>query len=95
VVRIEWTPLAYEDLESIFKYISKDSIFYASRQVDILISRVDILEEYPLSGRVVPEFNNDFIRELIEGNYRIIYKIDMETIFIIRIHHSARNLKEI
>ncbi|MBX9853744.1 MAG: type II toxin-antitoxin system RelE/ParE family toxin [Cytophagaceae bacterium] len=95
MVRIEWTPLAYEDLESIYKYISKDSIFYASRQIDTLISRVDILEEYPLAGKIVPEFNNEFIRELIEGSYRIIYKIGKDTIFIIRIHHSARNLKEV
>lgn len=92
MVRIEWTPLAYEDLESIFKYISKDSVFYASRQIDTLIDKVDILEEYALSGRIVPEFNNEFIRELIEGNYRVIYKIDKEIIYIIRIHHSARNL---
>lgn len=95
MVKIVWTPLAYEDLESIFKYISKDSIFYASRQVDTLISRVDILEEYPLAGKMVPEFNNEFIRELIEGSYRIIYKMDKDAIFIIRIHHSAKNLKEI
>ncbi len=92
MVKIEWTPLAYEDLESIFKYISKDSVFYATRQIDTLLNKVDILEEYSLSGRIVPEFNNEFIRELIEGNYRIIYKVDKETIYIVRVHHSAKNL---
>jgi len=95
MVRIEWTPLAYEDLETIFDYISKDSVFYATKQIDTLIKRVDVLEEYPLAGRVVPEFNTIIIRELIEGSYRIIYKIENEIIFIIRIHHSARNLIEI
>ncbi len=92
MVKIEWTPLAFEDLESIFKYIPKDSVFYATRQIDTLINKVNILEEYSLSGRIVPEFNNEFIRELIEGNYRIIYKIDKEIIYIIRVHHSAKNL---
>jgi toxin ParE1/3/4 len=95
MVRIEWTPLAYEDLESIFGYISKDSIFYATKQIDTLIKRVAILEEYPLAGKIVPEFNNAIIRELIEGSYRIIYKIGNEIIFIIRVHHSARNLNKI
>lgn len=95
MVKVVWTSHAFEDLESIFKYTSKDSVFYATRQVDTLTSRVDILEEHPLSGRIVPEFNNETIRELIEGNYRIIYSLNNDTIFIIRIHHSARSLREL
>lgn len=49
MVRIEWTPLAYEDLETIFDYISKDSVFYATKQIDTLIKQVDVLEESPLA----------------------------------------------
>jgi toxin ParE1/3/4 len=57
------------------------------------MSKVDQLEINPQSGRVVPEFSNEMIRELIEGSYRIIYKINSDFIGIIRIHHSARQLK--
>jgi len=92
MAKIEWTPLAVQDLESIFEYISKDSVFYAARQVDRLVNRVDVLESFPASGKIVPEFNDESIRELLEGNYRIVYKVTSETIFIARVHHSAKNL---
>lgn len=94
MAEITWTPFALEDLQSIYDYISKDSITYAGRLVDKLVSKVDVLEGHPELGRVVPEFENEVIRELIEGNYRIIYKIlSITEIAIIRIHHSAQLLK--
>jgi toxin ParE1/3/4 len=93
MVEIIWTELAIEDLESIHAYISKDSKVYANRQVDKIIKRVDQIGNFPKSGRVVPEFNSELIRELIEGNYRIIYKINSDNIGIVRIHHAARQLK--
>ncbi|NBP67996.1 MAG: type II toxin-antitoxin system RelE/ParE family toxin [Cytophagia bacterium] len=95
MVKVVWTDLAIEDLKSIHEYISKDSKFYADRFVTKLIDRVDQLEKHPQSGRVVPEFGKEDIRELIEGNYRIIYRIQMDFVGIARIHHSARLLKEL
>jgi toxin ParE1/3/4 len=92
MVKIEWTPIAYEDLESIFSFIAKDSIFYAHKQIDTLVAKVDVLHEHPIIGRMVPEFNDKLIRELIEGNYRIVYKIDKEDIFILRVHHASKIL---
>ena len=82
-----------EDLRSIHSYIAKDSKIYADKFVEKLINRVDQLESFPKSGRVVPEFESDTIRELIEGNYRIVYKINSDHIGVVRIHHSARQLK--
>lgn len=83
-----------EDLRIIHEYISKDSKFYADRFIEKIINRVDQLESFPNSGRVVPEFNLENIRELLEGNYRIIYKINSKNIIgITRIHHAARQLK--
>ncbi len=92
MVRIVWTEFALEDLRLIHDYIAKDSKTYADRLIDKLIARVDQLEAFPKSGRVVPEFDNTDIRELIEGNYRIIYEIKPDHIGIIRIHHAARLL---
>ena len=94
MVKIIWTEFALEDLRSIHSYISQDSKYYADRFVEKLISRIDQLEEYPQSGRIVPEFQNDSIRELIDGNYRIIYKINPDSIGISRVHHSSRQLKD-
>ena len=91
--RIIWTEFALEDLRSIHEYISKDSKRYADRYVDKLIDRVSQLENFPKSGRVVPEFDSESIRELIEGNYRIIYKISSDQVAIVRVHHSSMLLK--
>lgn len=70
---LNWTIQAVEDLVAIAEYISRDSMKYARRQVSILRQRVKILIKHPESGRVVPELDNPAIRELIQGNYRIIY----------------------
>ncbi len=93
MVKVIWTDFAIEDLRLIHDYISKDSKRYADRFLEKLLERVDQLESFPKSGRVVPEFNIDTIRELIEGNYRIVYKISTTQIAIVRVHHAARQLK--
>ena len=93
MVQINWTIAARSDLRSIAIYISKDSKNYAKIQVIRLKNRVDILNHYPLTGNVVPEFNRPKLRQLIEGNYRIIYKIVNDNrIDILTVHHSARDL---
>jgi toxin ParE1/3/4 len=80
MAKIVWTDLATDDLRSIYDYISRDSEVYAGRYVDKLISRIDQIESNPKSGRIVPEINKQEIRELIEGNYRIVYKYIGDTL---------------
>ncbi len=93
MVRINWTKLSVEDLKSIAVYISRDSKKYAKIQVQRLKFRTQILKSQSRSGRVVPEIENPDIRELIEGNYRIIYKIvSKEQIDILTVYHSSRDL---
>ena len=94
MVKVNWTDFALENLIAIGDYIEKDSYFYAQRVVDFLFSSVDILEDHPLAGRKVPEFNDKSIRELIRGSYRIVYKIVSKyNIDIVTVHHSARLLR--
>jgi addiction module RelE/StbE family toxin len=96
MAKIIWSNLALDDLRAIHEYVSQDSPLYAERLIDRIIARVDILEKHSRIGRVVREFNQDNIRELIEGNYRIIYRIETEDkIGIARVHHSARLLKNL
>jgi toxin ParE1/3/4 len=75
MAEIRWTPQAIEDIENIAKYIAKDSTKYASIQVEEFFDAALILEDFPHSGRVVPEIGNRNIRELIVGFYRLIYRI--------------------
>ena len=95
MAKIVWTDLAKDDLGSIYDYISRDSKIYAGRYVDKLISRVDQLASNPKSGRIVPEINSEEIRELIEGNYRLVYRYKSHTVTLLRVHHSARQMKQL
>lgn len=94
MAKVKWTNLALDDLRSIYDYVSQDSAKYADRLMDKIIEKVEVLENNPRVGRKVLEFDNESIRELIEGSYRIIYRIESEDeIGIARVHHSARLLR--
>ena len=93
MVEIIWTSNALTDLSEIGEYIAKDSPRYAEITVSKLFHKVEILINHPKIGRIVPEAELESLRELIEGNYRIIYEIVNHKIFILTVHHSARILK--
>jgi len=94
MVKIVWTELSTKDLEEIFDYIAKDSKRYASITVNKIYNRAQDIIYNPNIGRIVPETNVDAIREVISGNYRIVYKIISEfQVDILRVYHSARLLK--
>jgi addiction module RelE/StbE family toxin len=91
MVKVVWTDSAIYDLNDIGEFIAKDSERYAQLTVDRLFNSVDILEEHPRSGKMVPEFENDQIRELIRINYRIVYHlVDEYRIDIISVHRCER-----
>ena len=93
MVQISWTFQAKDDLKTIAEYIKLDSIRYAKLQVIKIKTRTHILKSHPQAGRVVPEIESEEIHELIEGNYRIIYKVvSNNNVDILTIHHSARDL---
>ena len=95
MVKINWTPQAKNDLIGIAEFIGQNSRKYARIQIQRIRERVLQLKEYPNSGREVPELENPRIRELILGNYRIIYCIvSDERVDILTVHHSARLLNE-
>lgn len=95
MVQIRWTFLALEDLKEIFEFISRDSARYAKIQVVKIRARTKALKNYPQAGRTVPEYSNENFRELIEGNYRIIYKIvNKDQVDILTVHHAARDLSK-
>jgi len=93
MARLIWTLQSAEDLENIYEYISRDSIRYARIHIIRIRDRAKILKKYPKSGRIVPEFGDETLRELLMGTYRIIYRIKTENLVeIITIHHSAKRL---
>jgi plasmid stabilization system protein ParE len=96
MVKIVWTELSTLDLKEIFDYIAQNSLRYATITTNKIYQRVQMIAGNLFLGRIVDEFNDSSIRELIEGNYRIIYKVKSDfQVDILRIYHSARllNLK--
>lgn len=93
MAKINWTDQAIIDLTNIADFIAKDSVKYARLTTKNIRERVRQLKSFPTSGRIVPETETPEIRELIFGNYRLIYKIfSSNRIDIITIHHSSRQL---
>lgn len=93
MVEVNWTDQALQDIDNIAEFISKDSLKYAKIQVQLIFDRVEALYDQPELGRIVPEIHKKKIRELIVGNYRIVYRIiSSKKIDILTIHHSRRLL---
>lgn len=93
MVRLNWSIQAVNDLKEIADYISKDSARYAVLLVKRIHFKTKILKSQSGCGRVVPEFERADIKELFEGNYRIIYQIiSSGQVVILTIHHSAKRL---
>ncbi|MCD6117941.1 type II toxin-antitoxin system RelE/ParE family toxin [bacterium] len=90
-MRIIWSPLAVARIEEISDYIALDNIEASIKWVEDVFQLVDNLRDYPESGRVVPEIDKESIREIIFGNYRIVYNVDIEIISIL----TVRNFKQI
>jgi len=57
-----------------------------------IFSAVDYLEQFPRSGRAVPEMSDTNLRELIIGSYRIIYDFNQSTVRVLTVIHSAQEL---
>ncbi|RJP32213.1 MAG: type II toxin-antitoxin system RelE/ParE family toxin [Candidatus Omnitrophota bacterium] len=90
--KLIWSPTAKFDLKDITAFIAKDSASAAKRFVKNLLQAVERLADFPESGRIVPEFNDPVIREVIRKPCRIVYRVDIENriVEIARIWHAAR-----
>ena len=94
MVEVILSDFAIDDMQEIYDFIAKDSIYFAAKQIDKFFDRIEVLRTFPWSGKVVPEYNIDTVRELVEGNYRIMYIIySDELISILTVHHGAKLLK--
>jgi toxin ParE1/3/4 len=93
-MRVHWTQNAIGHLTNIYEYIALNSPTYAKGMVDKVTRRTEQIADQPLSGRKVPEYQSEEIRELIEKPYRIIYRIKSDQIDVVAVIHGARLLPE-
>jgi len=93
--RIDWSPEAIEDLYAIAEYISRDSEFYARAVVSKILSVSRNISEFPMVGRVVPELEDETIRERFVYSYRLVYRLMQDGILIVAVIHGKRLLEAI
>ncbi len=91
-MRIIWSPLAVHRASEIADYIAQDKPSAAVRWVNEVFTKVEQLKSSPQIGRVVPEISDDQFRELIYGNYRIIYRVELKQISVLTIRHGKQIL---
>ena len=91
-MKVFWTETAEYHLDAIYSYISLDSPEYAKQTVDRITRRSIQIADFPLSGRKVPEYEMEQIREVFEGLYRIIYFVKPDQIDILAVIHTRQNI---
>ena len=87
---IVFSLIAKDDLKNIFEYIKRDSVVYARKEITAIRFVTNRLKANQYLGKKFENFNNEFVRELVFKNYRIIYEIIDQRIVILTIHHHAR-----
>ena len=92
---IRWSPKAADQFEGICDYIAQDSPTYARIFAKRVNAVIEDLPLFPQSGRIVPEYGDEDLREKILGNYRIVYRIKLEVIEVAAICHGSRLLPDL
>ena len=85
-----WTRRAIADVQAIKQFIAKDSPHAAHLVAQRLVAAVDRLILFPQSGRMVPELTDPQIREVVQGTYRIVYRVTKAQVHVLTVHHAAR-----
>jgi plasmid stabilization system protein ParE len=93
-MKIQWSPFAIDQVTNIAQYIAEDKPNVAGKWIVSIFDTVEKLSSFPKLGRIVPEFNVDEIRELLHGNYRIIYQISSSVVEILTVRHCSQILPD-
>jgi len=91
--RVVWSTRAVEDLEAIAHYIAADSAAYAAAVVKTILNTTHRFSRFPFSGRVVPELQDQSIREGFAYSYRVIYRVENNVVTVAAIVHCKRLLE--
>ncbi len=91
-MKVRWTDTATGHLASIYEYIARDSARYAQRMVDRITSRSRQIARFPQLGQMVPEYQNPNLREVFEGQYRVIYEVAAKEVHVLAVIHGAQLL---
>ena len=93
MAEVVWSPRAVEDVRAIAAHIAEDSLAYAKSVAQKIVASTRKLSAFPRSGRVVPEFDDEHIREVFAYSYRIVYRVEGETVTIAAVIHGKRPIE--
>ncbi len=87
-------PKLSKHFDEIYVYLARESLIYAENLYDKIEEIIKNIQKFPKMGRIVPEYKNPLIREIIINKYRLIYGIlDSKTIEILTVIYGSRELK--
>ena len=89
---VRWTQRALDDLHGIHDFIARDSPRAAEAVIERILTATERLASFPESGRVVPEFPELGYREIIVSSYRVLYRVEGDTVWVAAVVHGRRRL---
>ncbi len=93
-MKVVWTYVAIGNLIEANRYIAKENPDAARSVISDIYEAGNRIKEFPEKGRIVPEIGKQNIREIFNGNYRIIYKIESKRIAILTVRHMRQEIKK-
>lgn len=91
-MKVRWTESGLADLRDVEASIARHSVQYSRGMVERIFGRCKLLEAHPRLGAIVPEFEDESLRELFEGPYRIVYRVGDGQVEVLAVVHAARKL---
>jgi toxin ParE1/3/4 len=91
--RVVWSRRALQDLEAIADYIAQGSPAYARVVLKNIVNQTKRLARFPRSGRILPEFADEDVREIVAYSYRIIHRLQQDEVIIAAVIHGKRILQ--
>jgi addiction module RelE/StbE family toxin len=89
-MKLQWTETAKNDLLAIRHYIAEDNATAAKNWIERLKTKARSIVHQPLAGRIVPELSRNDLREVIVGNYRIVYQVQSDRVSVLTVFESHR-----
>jgi plasmid stabilization system protein ParE len=89
---VNWTEAALADLQAIEAYLARHSPRYGRSMVERIFAHTEQLVDFPQLGAVVPEYEDESLRELLESPYRIVYRVYVDRVDVVAVVHGARRM---
>lgn len=94
-MKVRWLKRALRDVEKAALYIARERPRTALHWAEEVIARMRQVGELPESGRMVPEIGNPRIREIIQQDVRVIYRLDSDEIVVMIVWHTRRDVRKL